>query len=498
VYNPEGYESTEIGFVREGTPVVGSPYSVRAILSAVRRRRIAALSAFLSVVLLAGIYIASMPTKYEAEMRLFITRSRVDLPISPGGGTVGSIPGDVTDGEVNSELELLKSADLLENLAKACGLLPAGPSADSRSAALVLKAMQRDLKAMPVKKTNIISVKYSSRDPLLAQKVVNTMADLYLEKHTSIHRNRETSEFFAEKSKQYGKQLEDAQRDLAAFEQSKGASMLDQQKDASLKRRADLQTSLNDVRSQMREAEDRAKTLRAQLKSLPSTVNSENRSARNESLIEKLKTMQLQLEHRRTELLTKYDPGYRLVQEVDQQIRDTKAALDRELAPRVVDKVDALNPLRQTVEAELLRTETLAAGLKAKEQSMAANLQTEIGNQGNLVRATTGDEDLKRRQKIAEENYLLYRRKQEESRIAEEMDKQRILNVSVMQAASVPVLPVERHRSFIVLLALLAGGLLSMATALAADSMDQPVRTTRQAETAAHVPVLAKFVRGGA
>ncbi|MDP8980806.1 MAG: Wzz/FepE/Etk N-terminal domain-containing protein [Acidobacteriota bacterium] len=496
MYNPSGQEPTEIGFVREGTPVVGSPYTVRAILSAVRRRRMAALTAFLVVMLLAGIYIVMMPAKYEAEMRLFITRSRVDLPISPGGGTVGTVPGDVTDGEVNSELELLKSTDLLENVARSCGLLKAG--GDSRQAALVLKNMQRDLKVMPVKKTNIISVKYSSRDPLLSQRVVNTMADLYLEKHTAIHRNRETSEFFAEKSKQYGTQLEEAQRNLAAFEQSKGASMLDQQKDASLKRRADLQTSLNDVRSQMREAEDRAKTLRAQLKALPSTVNSENRSARNESLIEKLKTMQLQLENRRTELLTKYDPGYRLVQEVDQQIRDTRAALDRELAPRVVDKVDALNPLRQTVEAELLRTETLAAGLRAKEQSMAANLQTEIGNQSNLVRATTGDEDLKRRQKIAEENYLLYRRKQEESRIAEEMDKQRILNVSVMQMASVPVLPVDRHRSFIVLLALLAGALLSMVTALAVDSMDQPVRTSRQAETAARVPVLARFVRGGA
>jgi uncharacterized protein involved in exopolysaccharide biosynthesis len=489
-------EPTEIGFVREGTPVVGSPYTVRAILSVVRRRRRSALAAFLMVMLLAGVYIVLMPAKYEAEMRLFITRSRVDLPISPGGGTVGAAPGDVTDGEVNSELELLKSTDLLENVAKACGLLKAG--GDSRQAALVLKNIQKDLKVMPVKKTNIISVKYSSRDPLQAQRVVNTMADLYLEKHTAIHRNRETSEFFAEKSKEYGAQLDEAQRNLAAFEQSKGASMLDQQKDASLKRRADLQTSLNEVHSQMREAEDRAKTLRAQLKALPSTVNSENRSARNESLIEKLKTMQLQLENRRTELLTKYDPGYRLVQEVDQQIRDTRAALDRELAPRVVDKVDALNPLRQTVEAELLRTETLAAGLRAKEQSVAANLKTEIGNQGNLVRATTGDEDLKRRQKIAEENYLLYRRKQEESRIAEEMDKQRILNVSVMQAASVPALPVDRHRSFIVLLALLAGALLSTVTALAVDSMDQPVRTSRQAEAAAHAPVLAKFMRESA
>jgi len=44
-----------------------------------------------------------------------------------------------------------------------------------------------------------------------------------------------------------------------------------------------------------------------------------------------------------------------------------------------------------------------------------------------------------------------------------------------MQAASVPVLPVDRHRSFIALLALLAGALLSTATALAMDSMDQPV-----------------------
>jgi len=119
-----------------------------------------------------------------------------------------------------------------------------------------------------------------------------------------------------------------------------------------------------------------------------------------------------------------------------------------------------------------------------------------ISDGASLTRSTPRYEDLKRKAKIAEENYLLYRRKQEESRIAEEMDQQRILNVSVLQPASVPVLPEERHRSFFLGMFTFAGTLLAMLAALLMDQTDRPVETATQAASAAGVPVIASFTRG--
>jgi len=48
---------------------------------------------------------------------------------------------------------------------------------------------------------------------------------------------------------------------------------------------------------------------------------------------------------------------------------------------------------------------------------------------------------LQRDKKEAEDNYQLYAKKREEARIADELDRQKITNVSIAEAATVPQLP---------------------------------------------------------
>lgn len=491
-------------YAAELPPAPGAPLSakiatedtVAKVIGALRRKWMLAAGIFLTVVALAAVGVALIPKQYSSEMRLLMTRSRVDAPVSAGENTAEPAPAaDLSENDVNSEIELIKSDDLVETAARRSGVLPADDGSPAETATL-LKKIQKNLDVELVKKTNIISIKYVGRDPRVGQRFVNTIGDLYLAKHTSLHRNRETSQFFAEKTNEYKKQLENAQRDLSAFEQQNGVDLLDAQRQQNLQRRAELQANLAETVSELRQAEDRAAVLRNQLKTIPATINSQNHTARNEPLIEKLKVMQVELEQKRTELLTKFAPTYRLVQEVEQQLRDTKAALDKEMAPGVVDAVSTVNPLRQSVEADLLKEETLAAGLRAKQESLAGDLAKENGAEAGLTRSTPQYEDLKRKEKIAEDNYLLYRRKQEDSQIAEQMDAQRILNVSILQAAEVPALPNERHRSVLLILAMFAAMLLSAIAAVMADQLDAPVETARQAEEAAGVPVIANFSRG--
>ena len=54
------------------------------------------------------------------------------------------------------------------------------------------------------------------------------------------------------------------------------------------------------------------------------------RSSDNSQLLQQLKSTLLNLELKRTELLTKYEPTYRLVGEVEHQIRDVKATISAE------------------------------------------------------------------------------------------------------------------------------------------------------------------------
>ena len=63
--------------------------------------------------------------------------------------------------------------------------------------------------------------------------------------------------------------------------------------------------------------------------------------------------------------------------------------------------------------------------------------------------------------KTAEDNYLLYLRKREEARISDALDGKKIVNVTIAEAATVPVLP-SFHLGWILIGGLAHGRRLSM------------------------------------
>ena len=88
------------------------------------------------------------------------------------------------------------------------------------------------------------------------------------------------------------------------------------------------------------------------------------RTADNPELLQQLKSTLLNLELKRTELLTKYEPTYRLVQEVDQQIADAKSAISAEESKPIRDETTDQDPDYQWVRAELTKAQADLSGLK--------------------------------------------------------------------------------------------------------------------------------------
>ena len=89
---------------------------------------------------------------------------------------------------------------------------------------------------------------------------------------------------------------------------------------------------------------------------------------------------------------------------------------------------------------------------------------------------------------------MLYQRKQEEARISDALDRQRISNVVVAEPASVPFLPQPRW-----LFVLSGGGLFaalsSIVLAFAVDYWDPSFRTPEEVESLLGSPVVAAIPR---
>jgi succinoglycan biosynthesis transport protein ExoP len=458
-----------------------------------RRRAVIITSMFVIIIgaTLARLFLT--PPSYEAMLKIFIKRARIETPAmdqtaGSGGGSESS------ESDVRSEMELFRSRDLLEKVVVKCGLASSREGAgvsDRRLVAVAVQKLEKDLLIAPVPKTNIIAIKYASPNPNQSADVLKVLSVLYIEKHTAMHRTHETSQFFAAQADRYHADLMAVQRTLSDFEQLYGASLLEQKKELGLKRIGDLEASIQQVSAQAEDASNRRKVLISQVESIPERIRIQSRTARNEALLEKSKSTLLDLENKRVQLLTKYEPSYPLVTEVDKQIRATKSAIEQAEVSEVVDQTTALNPLHQSAEAELSQAQSHIAGLLAQRASLMKDLQSARAREGTLERVTAEYNDLQRQKMISENDYLLYQKKMEEAHIADALDQHKFLNVSVLEDPVAPVLPVSRHSAFVLTLGFVLAILLSFGVALAVDSYNSLIRTPDELTVRTGQPILA-------
>ncbi len=456
-------------------------FTLFALADLVRRRKLLIFAIFAAVLGATALVVRRVPTRYESEMKLMVKRERTDGPIVLTRGEVAVTTAPITADDVTMEIEMLRSKDLLERVLGACGMyaFDARNAAERRLAqARALEAFQDRLKINPVRGTSLISIRYSDTDPALAQRVLRTLAAMYLETHARLHRNVDTVSFVRAQAGRAAGELQTAQQRLESFRRQGDVSLLLDQKQAALRRIGDLDASGEEVASQIREHQNRLRSLRSQRESLAETIETASRTARSVTLIERLKTQLVELEGKRTELLTRYEPGYRLVEEVEQQIRNLRAALDREQAPTVVDQTRSPNPLRQAVESEILRAEAALAGLEVRLINLTRDREEHRERLQKLEAATMPSLDLERDVKIAEENFLLYQKKQEEVRISEAMDQRKILNVAVVEPATLPALPAAGPAALLMTLGLLAGIFASFSAALVAEHFQRTPQST--------------------
>ena len=103
-------------------------------------------------------------------------------------------------------------------------------------------------------------------------------------------------------------------------------------------------------------------------------------------------------------------------------------------------------------------------------------------------------DDLLSAEKAAEENYLLYVKKQEEARMDDALDERGIVNVAIAEQPVAPALPVWSTWA-VLAMGLAAAGAAGTGAAFAADYLDPAFRTPEDVLAYLNSPVLASLPR---
>jgi uncharacterized protein involved in exopolysaccharide biosynthesis len=186
----------------------------------------------------------------------------------------------------------------------------------------------------------------------------------------------------------------------------------------------------------------------------------------------------------------KFRADDRMVKQLDQQIADTRRALDTARGRKSFENTTDVNPLRQSLEAELARAQTTASGLRGRMMALSRQIEESRARLNKLEMATAGNQELARAARLAEEHYLLYAKKLEESRIADALDQQRIVNVQLVDEPQVPLRPKSRLRPALVGLALL-GILGSFMIAFVWGNRRRVLHTPWEVDSAVDSPLMA-------
>jgi uncharacterized protein involved in exopolysaccharide biosynthesis len=462
-----------------------------AIAAVLFRRKALILTLFSAIFAMALAWTVFSPKKYQSRMKVFIKHERADTVVSPDNSNA-VVRGEVSESDVNSEIELLTNSDLLRRVVVHHSLQRA--ESGSRPDEAIERAVRRlakDLSITPVRKASIIQVVYTSENAAQAAAVLSTLSELYLQDHLRVHRTAGTHEFFSAQAEGYAQQLAGAQQRLSEFRRRHNVVLLDEQKDLMLRRMMDTEQALNEATAGLGEAATRVTTIRRQLAALEPRVVTQSRVVPNQYSVERLHTMLAELQNRRTALLAKFQPGDRLVLELDKQIADTSAALARARELTSVEQTTDVNPLRQGLEAQLAQAELTRAGLEARRASLAGVLAATRTRLAALDNVTADHDGLNREIKQTEENLLLYSKKKEEARIADSLDQQKIANVSIAEAPSKPYLPAKPNVPLNTALGFLLACFASLGAAFALEMNRATFDTAAELQDLFKLPVLA-------
>ena len=274
------------------------------------------------------------------------------------------------------------------------------------------------------------------------------------------------------------------------FTRARGVVSAALERDIALQKLGEADAGYRQIDQDRVESEHRIASLREQLKAFPSRSVTLKRWADNPEVLEKMKTHLLELQLKRTELLGRYEPSYRLVQEIERQIAETRASIAAEALTPVRDETTDKDPNYEWARMELEKTQVQWDGLRARQSAASTQVASLRTFAQQLQSESVDQQDLLRTAKAEEDNYLLYLHKREEARIGDALDERRILNVAIVEPPGAPALP--QHSVFIYFLLALGFALaFSVGVAFTSEYFDPTIRTPDEAYGLLEVPVLA-------
>jgi uncharacterized protein involved in exopolysaccharide biosynthesis len=484
--------------------------TLRDFLAVLFKHKARILVVFFTVVGTVTVLSFVLPPTYEAKSSVLVKFGRENL-YSPEVGDKGPVISlgqnqNQAEETLNSEIEILTNEGLADRVITTIGVgklypdlveppswlstvrmffTPKGITVTPKDIAII--KFGKKLTVEGVKKSNVIDVSFRHKDPRLAAQVVNLLLDYYKEKHLQVYSDPK-SLFLEEQFAEYRQKLATSENALQGFKQTQAVYSLDEQRRLMLGQRMALDTAYKGTQNNIQELQEKLRSLKAQSRTIAEDGNTFTFSEQGNILTDaKSKLLDLQLKEH--DLLIKYkeeSPPVRDVRKDIQMTKDFLAAQEKD----VTSKVKTGNLVYQETEKDRIKAEAELRGQEAKLASLGPQIARVDGALKNLDMQEKQFQDLKRDTATNERDYLTYKEKWEEARISDDMNRKKMANISIIQAAAVPTKPVFPKKLLNMALSIVLGAVSALGAAFFSEYLGHTFNTARDVEHQLGLPVL--------
>ena len=419
-----------------------------------------------------------VPRQYQSEGKLFVRLGRENTTLDPtatlGQNPIVAIPQS-REREINSEVEILHSRALIEKVVDSLGPEKIIGRDDREKA---IRRVAKKLKIEAAKKSSVINVTYWGPTPELCQSVVAKLIDTYLDAHVRLNRTHGSHEFFAEQTRRLHEKLSRNEAALRDLKNETGLASPKAQRTQIVTRIGRLEDDLLKTEESRAMEEANVRQLRLKSASLPVTQVEETSGFGDEGT-NRMRERFYALQLRQKEAQSKYTDEHPKMRQVHEQIAAARKILEQE--EKTLKQITREpGRLRHEAELALLVAEPKLASLEAqsgqlKSQLAAVRLQLIKLNEDELRVAVA-----QREVDLLETDYRKYSMNLEQTRIDQQLEVQRMSNISVVQPASFEPLPVRPRILLNLLLGFCAATLGGLALPLAIDQYERTMRLPKR------------------
>ena len=486
-----------VPYFAEAPPTQDGAAAIKLMLYAVFKRKWQVLAVIAVVVLAMLVAGLTRPRIYKSTSKVMIRPGRAEVQVSSGEQREITLPVSATTEQVNSEIEIIKSAALARQVLDR--MSAAGTPIFGADTDLTIDEQVGVLRSMltvgPTPQSNVIAIEIFARNPQKGQEILKVLVDGYLDRHAQVHRGTGATEFFEHELALQRQRVQTAEAKLADFVERERIVVPEDQirwavKDA-IRYRDVLRTQSNKISV----AERNLEIMKKQLADQPERIFADSERVNPEAQI--LTTKLGELEAKRAEAKQLYTDEDRSVSDINGEIAMMKERLALAKASNGIPGRERMsaNPIREVLTQEILHHERNLFDLRERVKALPTfldnwkdqNEEMAIALRKKTIELASLEQDVS----AARESYRLFERKQDEARISEALDKEGIVNVSVLDPASFATKPFNQMSMVMVFAALIAGIGLGVGSAVGIEFLGRNFKLEEQVEQHLELPVFA-------